>query len=171
MGTVAYLALFAGVLPFTFYAERQIQRHIEIPIRKAAGLYLAEHMSEDEAVGCEPLGYMSYYSRGNVYDWPGLASRTVVAWSEEHPESQSLEGMLKGLQPEWLFLRDHEFLNLFEDPGWFREHYHPVAHFGIDHEAAKNVPWIDRNMDTSFRILKKNHDSDSLPYDDSLWPE
>ena len=163
--TAAYLALFLGVLPWTFHTERQIQRTVENQIRKPAGLYLAEHMKENEAVGCEPLGYMSYYSRGNVYDWPGLASRTVVAWSKEHPDERSLEGMLKGLQPEYLFLRDLEMLYWFKDPDWFKQYYHVVKIFQLTQEQRHNIPWIDRNVDTSFRIYRKNHPEDELPYE------
>jgi hypothetical protein len=166
---VAYLALFVGVLPLTFYTERQIQRDIENSVRKQAGLYLAEHMKADEAVGCEPLGYMGYYSRGNVYDWPGLNSRAVVAWSKANPDKRCLEEMLKGLQPEYLFLRDLEMRYWFGNPDWFRTRYHVVKVFAVDPEKAKKIRWLDRNTDTSFRIYKKNRPEDA-PYDDSIWP-
>ncbi len=165
----AYIGLFIAILPITFLTERQIQHYVENDVRKPAGLYLAEHMAEDEAVGCEPLGYMSYYSRGNVYDWPGLASRTVVTWSKEHPGGD-LETMLQGLQPEYLFLRDMEILFRFQDPAWFHDHYHVVETFLIDPEAAKQIRWIDRNIDTRFRIYKRNRPDDERPYDESLWP-
>jgi hypothetical protein len=168
--TGIYLALFIGVLPLTFYTERQIQQYVENDVRKTASRWLGERMKADEAVGCEPLGYMSYYSRGNVYDWPGLASRTVVAWSKEHPEERRLEGMLKGLQPEWLFLRDMEVLYWFKDPAWFRERYHVEAVFQVDPERAKEIRWLDRNIDTKFRIYKKNHPEDVRPYPNDVWP-
>ena len=164
-----YLGLFAAVLPLTFWTERQIQHHVENEIRRPAGEWLREHMADDEAVGCEPLGYIGYYSRGNVYDWPGLASRTVVARSKEHPDDRSLEGMLKGLQPEYLFLRDMEMLYFFADEAWFKERYHVEKAFLIDPEAAEDIRWLDRNIDTRFRIYKKNAEGGG-PYDDSLWP-
>ncbi len=167
---VVYIGLFVAVLPVTFQTERQIQQHVENDVRREAGLYLREHMAQDEAVGCEPLGYMSYYSRGNVYDWPGLASRTVVEWSKAHPGKRNLEQMLKGLQPEYLFLRDIEILYLFEDPEWFRANYHVVEVFALDWKARKKIRWVDRNIDTVFRIYKKNRPNDPQPYDDTLWP-
>ncbi len=169
--TTAYLALFIGVLPLTFLTERQIQHYVENDVRKPAGLYLAEHMQPDEAVGCEPLGYMGYYSHGNVYDWPGLNSRAVVAWSMAHPDNRCLEEMLKGLRPEYLFLRDVEFLYWFKDVSWIRADYYPVAVFKIDPEAAKKIRWLDRNMDTDFRIYKKKHEEDTVPYDAVPWPD
>jgi hypothetical protein len=170
--TIAYLGLFAAVLPITFYTERQIQLTVENQVRKPAGLYLAEHMKEDEAVGCEPLGYMSYYSRGNVYDWPGLASRTVVAWSKENPGKRNLQNMLNGLRPEYLFLRDMEFLYSFSaaDRAWIQKDYHVVKAFQVPPEEAARVRWLNRNTDVSCRIYKKNHPDDTAPYDASLWP-
>ncbi len=155
--TIVYLALFIGVLPITFLTERQIQRDIENPVRKAAGLYLKARLQPNEAVGCEPLGYMAYYSRGNVYDWPGLASRTVVQWSRSRPQSERcLENMLKGLHPKYLYLRDREILYGFKDVPWFREHYHPIAVFAPDPEKATRIRWIDLNIDTDFRIYEAN---------------
>ncbi len=167
---LAYVALFAGVLPWTFLTERQIQRDIEEPVRKAAGLYLRDRMKPDEAVGGEPLGYMGYYSRGNVYDWPGLNSRRVVEWSRENPGRRSLQQMLEGLQPEYLFLRDMEMLYVFQLPAWIRNNYHPVAAFQVDREKAGRIRWLETSMDVEYRIYKKNRPDDPKPYDESLWP-
>ncbi len=168
---IVYLGLFISVLPISFYTERMIQQYIENDVRKEAGLYIKAHIKPDEAVGCEPLGYMGYYSRGNIYDWPGLASRTVVAWSEKQPpERRSLENMCKDLQPEYLFLRDMEVLYHFKSNDWIKVNYHVVKVFQVDPENAKKIPWIDRNVDTVFRIYKKNHPDDELPYDANLFP-
>lgn len=169
--SLVYIGLFIAVLPVTFHTERQIQRYVENDVRKAAGLYLKEHMQPDEAVGCEPLGYMGYYSGGNVYDWPGLASRTVVAWSKANPGKRCLEEMLKGLQPEYLFLRDLEVLYFFKDAAWFQEHYRPVARFYVTPEKAKQVRWLDRNIDTDFRIYKKKHPDEPPTVEAVPWPE
>lgn len=168
----AYIGVFVSVLPVTFLTERQIQQYVENPVRKAAGLYLNEQMKPNEAVGCEPLGYMAYYSRGNVYDWPGLASRTVVKWSEAHPQKERcLENMLKDLQPEYLFLRDVEVLYWFKDTSWLKSDYHPIGIYAVTPENARKIRWLDRNIDTRFRIYKKNHPEDPKPYDESLWPQ
>lgn len=169
VAALGYLSLFIGVLPETIDAESRIQRDIENPVRKAAGLYLAGILKPGEAVGSESLGYMAYYSRGNVYDWPGLCSRKVVEWSKAHPGQRNLEEMLKGLQPEYLFLRDFEIRKVFRDPQWFRGHYHPIRVFAADPNAIKEYRLLRGNWDTSFRVYKKSRSGD-LPQDDSLWP-
>ncbi|HNR33188.1 MAG TPA: tetratricopeptide repeat protein, partial [Candidatus Hydrogenedentes bacterium] len=167
---VAYVGLFVAVLPITFATDRQVQRHVEDALRKEAGLYLRDRMQPDEAVGGEPLGYMGYYSRGNVYDWPGLDSRAVVAWSRANPGKRSLENMLRDLRPEYLFLRDVEVLYSFKDTSWIRRDYHPVKAFLIDPEAAKKMRWIETNIDVQYRLYKKSRQDDAQPYDDGLWP-
>lgn len=166
----AYVALFVSVLPTTFRAESMIQRYIEDAVRKPAGLWFAEHMKDNEVVGCECLGYIGYYSRKNVYDWPGLNSRKVVEWSKANPGRRSLENMLHDLKPDYLFLRDMEYCHFFNDTSWIRESYHPVVVFKADEAAVKRIPFGDRNIDLCFRVFKKNRPEDPRPYDDSLWP-
>ena len=166
-----YVSTFASVLPYTFHAEAMIQQHIENGLRKQAGLWVKERIQPDEAIGCEPLGYMGYYSQANVYDWPGLNSRTVVAWSRKAPpEERSLENMLKALRPEYLLLRDLEYLDIFGDVSWIRADYHPVKTFILPQEIKEQVPWWYASIDTRFRIYRKNHPGDA-PYDDGLWPD
>lgn len=167
---VAYLALFICVLPFTFHTERMIQSEVENKVRKQIGLYLKEHMKPDEAVACEPLGYVGYYSRGNVYDWPGLASRKVVAWSKSQPpERRLLQYMCMDLSPEYLLLRDFEYRR-FKDPHWIKENYHVVKVFAVDPAIRGTFFQVDRNVDTIFRLYKKNRPGDLTPYDMSLFP-
>lgn len=169
--SAAYIALFAGVLPLTFHTERQIQRYVENGVRMQAGLFMRETMAAGHAVGCEPLGYMGYYSGGNVYDWPGLNSRTVVAWSQAHPGERSLEGMLRGLRPEYLFLRDVEIQRWFTDPSFIRADYHPIALFALAPEERERIPWLDRNIDTVFRIYRRNDLAAPPPASADLWPD
>ena len=162
--TALYLAAFAVVLPKTFYAERQIQTHVEDRVRKNMGLYLVQNVEPGETIVCEPLGYVGYYSRAAVLDWSGRASRQVVAFSENAPEDKrSLGGMLEALRPDYICLRDFMFL-LFIDAPWLRENYHPVALFQVDGAMASAIPWIERSVDTSFRVYKKNKPSDELPF-------
>lgn len=153
-----YLGLFIVVLPRCFYGERMIQQHIENDIRRAAGEYLNAHMTEDEVVGAEALGYLAYYSQRKVYDWPGLASREVVAWSSEQPLARrSLENMCKDLRPDYLFLRDLEVLYHFESTDWLREGYEVVKILAVDPAIKPEIPWIERSVDPIFRIYKKIH--------------
>jgi hypothetical protein len=168
---VLYLGSFVVVLPRCFCAEKMIQRHIENDVRREAGLYLREHMLPDEVVGTEALGYIAYYSQRKVFDWPGLASREVVAWSKKQvPEDRTLENMCRDLKPDYLFLRDLEVLYNFESNGWLKKDYHVVAVFEVDPAVLHKIPWIERSIDPLFRIYKRNKAGDPLPYDRSNFP-
>lgn len=167
----AYLLPFTAVLPMTFETERQIQHEIERPGRQAAGLYLREHAPPGATVGCEPLGYIGYFSRHVVYDWPGLCSPEVLAWSRSVPRAdRSLENMLKALQPDYLFLRDTEFLYFFHDRSWIYDGYYPVARFRADPEDTKTIRWVNRNANTDYHLYQKKTDGRTPDYDWTLWP-
>lgn len=167
---LGWLLPIAAIMPLNAYTDWQVQRYVEDDIRTRAGLWLREHMRPDEAVGGEPLGYLGYYSRGNVYDWPGLNSRVVVAWSRANPARRSLENMLRDLKPEYLFLRDMEYLYSFRDVEWVHREYHPVVTFLMPDEVAARIRWIRSSIDTQYRLYKRNHPEDSGPYDETLWP-
>lgn len=167
---MGWLLPIAAIMPLNAYTDWQVQRYVEDDIRTRAGRWLREHMKPDEAVGGEPLGYLGYFSRGNVYDWPGLNSRAVVAWSRANPTRRSLENMLRDLRPEYLFIRDLEYLYSFRDVEWIHRDYHPVAAFLMPDEVAARIRWIRSNIDSQYRLYKRNRPEDSRPYDDTLWP-
>ncbi len=170
--SIIYLGLFIVVLPQTFYAEHMIQEHVENSVRKKAALFLKEQMGPDDVVGAEALGYLSYYSQHKVYDWPGLASRDVLAWSQSQPpEARNLENMCKGLEPDYLFLRDLEVLYHFKSDAWLHEKYHVIGVFEVDPAIKHEIPWIERSVDLLFRVYKRNEPDDPRPYDDELFPK
>ena len=168
---VAYVALFVSVLPATFHAEAMIQRYVENGVRKEAGLWFKAHLEPGDTIGCEPLGYLGYYSDGDILDWPGLNSRAVVAWSRSvQPEQRSREAMFEALRPTWLYLRDVEFLHDFKDVAWIREGYHPVRAFAVPEEDLVKIPWWWSSIDLEYRAYRKNAPGDAA-YDATLWPE
>ncbi|HPO31258.1 MAG TPA: hypothetical protein PKX28_08445, partial [Candidatus Hydrogenedentes bacterium] len=100
----------------------------------------------------------------------GLNSRVVVAWSRANPARRSLENMLRDLKPEYLFLRDMEYLYSFRDVEWVHREYHPVVTFLMPDEVAARIRWIRSSIDTQYRLYKRNHPEDAGPYDETLWP-
>lgn len=153
---VAYLAPLVGVLPLTFRTEKQIQELIENSVRKQIGLYLSGVMGKDETIGCEPLGYIGYYSRRTVYDWPGLASRRVVEFSKANPQKRREIHMLNALRPDYIVLRNRAYdYYITHGRTWLMTDYHPVAQFDADPERLRHIFLIDQNIDQHFLVLKK----------------
>ncbi|MBI3471126.1 MAG: hypothetical protein HY013_07205, partial [Candidatus Solibacter usitatus] len=62
-GAAVYLGALAWILPTTFTAERNIQQIVEEGIRAKIGRYLNEVAAPNQTIGCEPLGYIGYYSQ------------------------------------------------------------------------------------------------------------
>jgi tetratricopeptide (TPR) repeat protein len=151
---IVYLSLFIIFLPKTFETERQIQNDIENTVRRKVGEYLAENMRPNEAVGCEPLGYIGYYSRRTVYDWPGLASRKVVGYSRSHPEQRSLIEMLEAIRPEYIVLRFSEYSDYFF-ADWLDADYRIVASFEAAPQNIRKIFGVRDNVDLGFLILAR----------------
>ncbi len=152
-----YLLPFLVVLPLTFRAERGIQLYVETPVRIALGRYLFEHKKPGDRVGCEPLGYISYYSRMPVYDYPGLASPEVTAFIRQHPECRSLDAVLAHVRPEWIALRESEYKSITSRPGaeYLGTGYTLEKTFRADPVHAPQVNRIDHNIDQVFLLFRK----------------
>jgi hypothetical protein len=138
---LAYIFAMAAMLPQNFRAERGIQKLVETPVRTELGRFLGQAMGPGDFAGMEPLGYASYYSRRPIHDYPGLASRQVVAFLARRPRAGLCE-MLPALQPRYVVLRpweckEHAFLA--RDYELLREFKAPPAaaalkqaHFNVD---------------------------------------
>jgi tetratricopeptide (TPR) repeat protein len=110
-------------------------------------------MEKNETVGTEPLGYLSYYSRRIVYDWPGLCSRKVVEYSKARPrEERTLLKMLGALRPDFLVLRYYEY-DLAQNERWVDDEYRVIASFEVPYD--RNDPLFKMNMDMGFLVLAK----------------
>ncbi len=149
----AYIACFVVLLPKTFAMEKTVQERVENQVRKQVGLFLGGLMEKNETVGTEPLGYLSYYSRRIVHDWPGLCSRKVVEYSKSHPrEERTLLKMLGALRPDFLVLRYYEY-DLAQNERWVDDDYRIIASFEVPYD--RNDPLFKMNMDLGFLVLAR----------------
>ena len=153
--TVLYLACMVAVLPKTIATEKSIQEDVENHVRKQIGLFLNRVMDTEETVGSESLGYVGYYSRRIVYDWPGLCSRKVVAFSRTHPrEQRSLVKMLEFCRPDFMVLRHHEFRKVMGQP-WFEGNYRIISSFEVPYDR-NNPLFKSPNVDLGFLVFARN---------------
>ena len=154
---VFFLLPLLVVLPITFRAERDINRYIENNVRKAIGRYLFHHKQPGDRVACEPLGFIGYYSRMPVLDFPGLASPEVSAFFKTHPGSRSLDRMLEAMRPEWIALRQIEYQSFITKPymKFLETDYSVVKIFRSDSTHTSDIFGVDHNVDTCFYLLKK----------------
>lgn len=150
----AYLACFVGVLPKTFATEKRIQDDVENKVRKQIGLFLGQVMAQDQGVGCECLGYFSYFSRKAVYDWPGLANRKVVEYSRTHPAQRTMMDMLQFTRPDFIVLRYVEYA-ASSDLTWLDDQYRVIASFEADTAKVRDFIREGEDIDLGFLVLAK----------------
>ncbi len=141
----------------TFRAERDIDRYIENPVRKAIGYYLLKHKQPGDRIACEPLGFIGYYSRMPVLDFPGLASPEVTAFLKTHPNSRKLDLVIEALRPEWIALRETEYQSFTREPymKFLATDYTVEKIFRSDPVHTKQIFSVDHNIDTAFYLLKR----------------
>ncbi len=92
----------------TVFQMRLQQSLVENGVRRKVGLWLKENCGKEEKIYLEPLGYIGYFSGGNVCDFPGLATPEVVRLQKEKSPGQF--AMITELEPEWLVMRPVEHL-------------------------------------------------------------
>jgi hypothetical protein len=152
---VAYLGLFASFLPTTFRAERDIQALVEEPVRIAIGRYL-HATPPDTTIAGEPLGFIGYYSKRTYYDYPGLASRRVVAYVRRSG-NRDIFHVMREIQPDYLVLRpsDERNLNNHTEFGrWLRANYALDRSFSVPPADRARIFMAERSLDLDFVLMK-----------------
>ncbi|MEM6651978.1 MAG: hypothetical protein AAF582_05220 [Pseudomonadota bacterium] len=149
-GAGLHLAAIVTVLPVSIQAERDIQMHIEEPVRTAFGKYMNSVMREEDRVGMEPLGYSSYYSRRVIIDYPGLINPDVVEYTRAAGPVGLCE-VLDKFRPEFIALRAYECA---EDE-WLEEHYVFLRSF-FALPGAEDTFLFRHNIDTYFGVFKRS---------------
>jgi len=152
----AYLASLAIMMPATFSGERKVQQFVENSVRKQVGLYLAEVAQPDQTIGCEPLGYIGYYSRRVVFAYPGMCNRQVTHFVHTHPQQRNLIDMLDYFRPDYIALRPAEYrIALRRGHTWLVSDYERVADFRVPEAQREELLFPQDNLDTEFYVLKR----------------
>ena len=119
---LGFQGLVAASMLYMFAAstlQMKVQQEvIEFGNRAEIGLWLSDHVGHKETIFLEPVGYIGYYSNGNMLDYPGIVSPAVARISGSH----SMEEAIESLEPDWLVLRPHEVANLQRAEEVYREY-------------------------------------------------
>lgn len=148
--SLLYLFSLFSILPSNFRAEYEIQNLIENKVRKELGLYLGSLINDNEIVAMEPLGYSSYYSNKEIYDYPGLASREVVDFLKIN-KNIGFCSMIQSMRPKYIALRHYECIN----NQFITENYSLINEFKVDNNISK-IKGIEHNIDLHFMVYKIN---------------
>jgi hypothetical protein len=170
---VAYLASLAVYAPASFRDEKKIQAFVEDGVRKQIGIYLAGVLKPGQTIGAEPLGYIGYYSRHVVYDFPGLCNRDVTRYFHAHPQKtestgytfrrkalmSSMIGMFGHFRPDYIVLRPEEYQTAIDDrQDWLLSEYQEVAVFRVPEEQRSQLLFPGDNLDLEYHVFKRRSD-------------
>ncbi len=147
--------LYACHIPFTYPLDAREQQQIENAVRQPLGDYLGSVMQPGEAVVAEPAGYIGYYSRALLYDWPGLTSPTMVAVMKALPrEQRTMSYGIARLEPAWLALRPAEMADLQAQFPEVAQRYRLVKQFKTEVELRRwGISYW--NIDREFSVWRR----------------
>ncbi len=152
-----YIGLILFTMPVTMRAEKHVQQYVEMENRRAIGLYIRGLAKSGDTIGCEPLGYIGYYSRLPVYDYPGLCNRRVVQFLRDHPEQRGLASMLEYFHPTFLVLRPAERQSRRHVPfPWLARDYSLIHVFRVPPEKTAQLLFAKENVDLEFDVFERN---------------
>jgi len=163
---VSAVGLLAGQLTVTVCVARQIQAQqslIENGLRQPIGLWLREHaQTPHDSVMLEPLGYIGYFSGLKMLDYPGLASKEMVAARKRLGPGRQNQIYLD-LKPDWLVLRPGEAQNgTYVDTEGLRKYYEQVQVFDASDKIAA-LGWLPGRSylqyDQTFLVFHRKTDA------------
>jgi hypothetical protein len=109
---VVLAVAFAIHMPFSFTVESTVQS-VESQVRTNVGLYLESNVQPGQSVVSESAGYIGFYGRAKLYDFPGLTSRVSVRALRARPADQrDVADLVAALQPDWIVMRPWELEEL-----------------------------------------------------------
>ena len=126
-------------------------------MRKQIGLFLAEASKPTDTIASESLGYVGYYSRRVVYDYPGLCSRRVIKYLRAYPHERSLPRMIYHLEPTFIVLRPVE-LETKEGKtihDWLAQNYDLVRVYKAAPEAETKIWDYSYCIDRQFLVFHR----------------
>jgi hypothetical protein len=151
------VAAYALHLPWSLPLERQIQREIENGVRVPMALYLEQSVAPGESVGAEPAGYIGFYSRVLLFDYPGLTSpAALAAVRSASPAGRGVAAMIDQLRPDWIVLRPAELADLRDRFPEAAALYATSRVFGAPRATIAVNGLVKATIDGSYIVLRRN---------------
>lgn len=153
---VAYIVSIVLILPATMRSDKGIQQYVETGGRAEIGRYLGSVALASDTIGSESLGYVGYYSRRPVYDYPGLCSRKVVQYLRDHPQERNLISMMYYLRPTFLVLRPVEYQTADGRIRyrWIEQDYELLRVFRVADAKRREILHSEHNVDLEFDVFR-----------------
>jgi hypothetical protein len=155
---VGLVALFAWALPAMVVLDSRLQHEIEDRVRVPLGLWLRDNVPPGQSVTSESAGYVGYFGRVKLLDYPGLTSPEALSVLQRlGPQRNSMDQLIAAARPDFLLLRPQELTMLAERQPATLTAYAEVARFGVPFEETR-LEWggvAMVNIDREFVVLRR----------------
>lgn len=153
----ALAVAFAAHIPYTFPLEANVQNEVENRVRKPMGIWLHEHVPPGQSVTSESAGYVGWFGRVKLYDYPGLTSPTAYdALARLGHARNNMYELIRAVHPDWIVFRPNELSGFQSFNPQLAAQYHTVAEFKVPPESVHltrgGVTYI--NIDTDFIVQR-----------------
>jgi hypothetical protein len=159
IATTALLAFaFAVHMPYTFPLEANVQHQVEDRVRKPLGLWLRANVPPGQTVTSESAGYIGWYGRVKLYDYPGLTSPTAFdALARLGHARNNIYELIRVVHPDWIVFRPNELTGFVTTTPSLASQYHTVAEFKVAPETVHLVRGgvIYINIDMDFIVQRR----------------
>ena len=155
---IGLVALFAWPLPALITLDSRVQHEIEAKVRVPLGFWLRENVPDNASVTSESAGYVGYYGRRKLYDYPGLTSKTALAAMKKLGwERNSIFEEVNALKSDYVVLRPAELEAFGQAMPETAALYTEVARFAVPKESSElsvlGTTYV--NIDREFVIVKR----------------
>lgn len=155
---IAFAGLFIWPFPYMVVLDREIQHDIEAHVRVPMAKWLHDHVPPGAIVTSESSGYIGYYGRVKLYDYPGLTSKQALDIMEALGwERNSLAYLIRAARPDFIVLRPDErtavtdqFPATMADYKTVREFAIPLANAPLTFGGVAMV-----NIDRDFLVMRR----------------
>lgn len=128
---IVFTALLVWQMAAFIPIDRKVQQ-IEDHVRTQVGLRLRAAVRPGEAVSSESAGYIGYYSRAELWDYPGLTSpKARKTLKRLGKQGNALQWLVDALRPKWVVYRPFEY-------DAFQAQWPKAA---ADYEVVDQVAW------------------------------
>jgi hypothetical protein len=158
IGTAVLVAVYAAQAIVMFPLDRTIQTKIEATVRVPMAEYLHRVVKPGQTVVSEAAGYVGYYGKTDLLDFPGLTSRRVSTLLARLPrEQRTLTELIHQARPDWIVLRPRERAVLEYQYPALAHRYRVARRFFVRPEDSRLEKWgvRMRTIDRDFSVLKR----------------
>jgi hypothetical protein len=153
------VALFAWPYPAHVVIDSRIQHDIEDKVRWPLAWWLHDNVPPGQTVTSESAGYVGYYGRVKLYDYPGLTSTEAyeimkrLGWRRN-----SMPELVNAARPNFVVWRPSELQAFQQTYPSLADEYREVARFSVDPSRSETawggVAYV--NIDRDFVVVERD---------------